>query len=568
MKQAAVESTADAYLELLAARGVDYFFGNGGTDFGPIVDAFAKRTTLEQPVPTPVTVPHEITAVAMAHGYTMVTGKPQVVMVHTVAGTANATGGLINATRSRIPMLFSAGRTPLTEGDLKGARNGGIHWAQESFDQGSMVREWVKWDYELRMGSDLEGVVDRAFAIASTEPQGPVYLTLPREVLAHELESFEYSESPRMVPSAYAAPPQTVREAARALASAKHPIAIVGSLGKDPEAVAPMIQLAEKLNMPVFTSGPYWSFPLTHRLHQSSPAPAQFREADVVLTIENDVPWTPSSGRQPREDAKIIAIGSDPLFSDYPVRGHRIDLSVAGAPRYTLPSLVEALANERLDTAAIEERGKRWQEEHDKGRATIREAGLAAKDARPMQKPWVSHCLEQLRDENTVIVNELGLDVNQFEVGTPGSFYGVSTAGILGWGVGAALGAKLANRDKTVVACIGDGSYMFGVPSAGHWVSRKMNLPVLFIVWNNSQWGAVAGATRQVYPEGWSVKTNSFPFSDLSPALDFEMFCQAAGGYGERVEDPSEVPAALERAMHAVKVEGRQALLNIVAAPR
>jgi acetolactate synthase-1/2/3 large subunit len=251
-------------------------------------------------------------------------------MVHTVAGTANATGGLINATRSRIPMLFSAGRTPLTEGDLKGARNGGIHWAQESFDQGSMVREWVKWDYELRMGSDLEGVVDRAFAIASTEPQGPVYLTLPREVLAHEIESFEYSDTPRMVASSYTAPPQSIRDAARALAGAKHPIAIVGSLGKDPEAVGPLVQLAEALNLPVFTSGPYWSFPVTHRLHQTSPAPAQFRDADVVLTIENDVPWTPSSRRQPREDATVIALGSDPLFSDYPVRGHRIDLSVAG----------------------------------------------------------------------------------------------------------------------------------------------------------------------------------------------------------------------------------------------
>jgi acetolactate synthase-1/2/3 large subunit len=143
VKQVQVESTADAYLELLAARGIDYLFGNGGTDFGPIVNAYAKRLNLGQPVPTPVTVPHEITAVAMAHGYTMVTGRAQAVMVHTIAGTANATGGLINAIRTGVPMLFSAGRTPITEEGLKGSRNGGIHWAQESFDQGSMVREWV-----------------------------------------------------------------------------------------------------------------------------------------------------------------------------------------------------------------------------------------------------------------------------------------------------------------------------------------------------------------------------------------------------------------------------------------
>ncbi len=183
-REVAVESTAEAYLELLAARGIDYFFANGGTDFGPIVEAYAKRLASELPVPKPVTVPHEITAVAMAHGYTMITGRPQVVMVHTIAGTANAVGGLINASRTQIPMLFTAGRTPTTESGLKGSRSSAIHWAQESFDQGSMVREWVKWDYELRPGVDLEGVVDRALALAGSEPQGPVYLTLPREVIA------------------------------------------------------------------------------------------------------------------------------------------------------------------------------------------------------------------------------------------------------------------------------------------------------------------------------------------------------------------------------------------------
>ena len=568
MVVASVESTAEAYIELLAARGVDYFFGNGGTDFGPIVDAYAKRLNLELPVPTPVTVPHEITAVAMAHGYTMVTGKPQVVMVHTIAGTANATGGLINAARQRIPMLFSAGRTPLTEKGLKGSRNGGIHWAQESFDQGSMVREWVKWDYELRPDADLEGVVDRAMAISMTEPQGPVYLTLPREVLAHEIESFEYGQQPRMMPNAYSPSTEAVRAAARILAQAKHPIAVVGALGRDPEAVAPFVKLCETLNIGVFSGGGWINFPSSHRLHQVTPAAAQFEKADVVLCIESDVPWSPSSGREPGADARIIALGSDPLFSDYPVRGFRMDVSLAGSPRQSILALNEALASERLDSAAIAERGTAWGEAHDRGRAKLKSDAEAAKDKRPLDKAWVTYCLEQLRDEDTIIVNELGLDVNQFELSKTGQFYGVSTAGVLGWGIGAALGVKLAARDKTVISCVGDGSYMFGVPSAAHWVSRKMNLPVLYLVWNNSQWGAVASATRQVYPAGWSAKVNSYPFSDLSPALDFEMECQAAGGYGERVDDPAEVPAALQRALHAVKVEGRQALLNLVGAPR
>ena len=194
---APVESVAEAYLELLASRGIDYFFGNGGTDFAPIIEAYAKRQVQELPSPHPIPVPHEVTAVSMAHGYTMITGRPQVVMVHTVPGTANAIGGIVNAARSNVPMLFSAGRTPITEGDARGSRDGSIHWAQESFDQAAMVREWVKWDYELRHGADLESLVDRAFAIAESPPAGPVYLTLPREVLAEEIDGLSYRDGSR-----------------------------------------------------------------------------------------------------------------------------------------------------------------------------------------------------------------------------------------------------------------------------------------------------------------------------------------------------------------------------------
>ncbi len=110
-----VGSVAEAYLELLASRNIEYFFGNGGTDFAPIIEAYAKRMSQEQPLPRPIPVPHEVPAVAMAHGYTMITGRPQVVMVHTTPGTANAISGVINAFRSNIPMLFTAGRTPIAE---------------------------------------------------------------------------------------------------------------------------------------------------------------------------------------------------------------------------------------------------------------------------------------------------------------------------------------------------------------------------------------------------------------------------------------------------------------------
>ena len=128
-------------------------------------------------------MPHENAAVGMAHGYTMVTGKPQAVMLHTNVGTANAINMLINASRDRVPMLLTSGRTPFTEQGAEGSRSVHIHWAQEMFDQAGMLREMVKWDYEMKRGDQAATVVDRALEIANASPQGPVYLSLPREVL-------------------------------------------------------------------------------------------------------------------------------------------------------------------------------------------------------------------------------------------------------------------------------------------------------------------------------------------------------------------------------------------------
>ena len=164
------ETGADVYLGTLAARGVDYLFANGGTDFAPIVEAYAKGRARGWPLPEAVVVPHENLGVAMAHGYTMLTGRAQAMMVHVGVGTANALNGLINASRQNVPILFSAGRTPLTE---SGARNNFIHWAQEHFDQGAMLREFVKWDYELGHAEQAGPIVDRALAIAQSAPQVP-----------------------------------------------------------------------------------------------------------------------------------------------------------------------------------------------------------------------------------------------------------------------------------------------------------------------------------------------------------------------------------------------------------
>ena len=562
---APVESVAEAYLELLASRGIDYFFGNGGTDFAPIIEAYAKRQVQELPAPRPIPVPHEVTAVSMAHGYTMITGRPQVVMVHTVPGTANAVGGIVNAARSNVPMLFSAGRTPITEGDTRGSRDGSIHWAQESFDQAAMVREWVKWDYELRHGADLENLVDRAFAIAESPPAGPVYLTLPREVLAEEIEGLSYRDSSRQQKAGDRLPtPEAIGQAARALAEARNPILVTRGGGKDPRAVTPLVELAELLGMAVFESGAlYANFPKNHALYAGSDVGPALADADAVVVLEADVPWTPKR-HQPAEGSTVIGIGDDPLFSAYPVRGFQVDLNLAGTPRLVLQALTGAVSEIGVDARAAEKRTTEWANRNDEMRAGWLRQAKGTSDQAPISKSWFTRCLSDMLGDDTIVLNELGIDAVQIDIRKQGSFFGVPVSGGLGWGIGAALGTKLADPDRTVICCVGDGSYIFGSGTAGHIVSDAQGLPILTVVWNNGIWNAVQSATRGTYADGYAVQSNNFAITTLSQSFHYELICRAAGGYGERVEDPAQVPAALERALNAVRNEKRQALLNVI----
>ncbi|MGA7973914.1 MAG: thiamine pyrophosphate-binding protein, partial [Pseudolabrys sp.] len=178
---------AEGFLRALADHGVDYFFCNPGTDFPPIVEAFSRAKKTNAKVPKPVLVPHENLAVAMAHGAYLMNGRPQAVMVHVNVGTGNTINNITNMSRDRVPLILAAGRTPITEQGQFGSRSRPIHWAQEMFDQAGMLRELVKWDYELRQPQQVGDVVARAVEVSMAHPRGPVYLVLPREPLAAPL---------------------------------------------------------------------------------------------------------------------------------------------------------------------------------------------------------------------------------------------------------------------------------------------------------------------------------------------------------------------------------------------
>ncbi len=571
MKRATVESTADAYLELLAARGVEYFFANAGTDFAPIIEAYARRGAQGQASPRPITVPHEVPAVSMAHGYTMVSGRAQAVMVHVIVGAGNAAAGVVNAARSNIPMLFSAGRNPITEAGAAGSRDRPIHWAQEAFDQAGMLREFVKWDYELRRFDQLETVVDRALTLAQSEPRGPVYLTLPREVLAERHEAIEYADPARaVVPAATLPDPDAIREATAILAAARNPIIITKALGRDPAAVPALVRLAETLGAPVFDQfHTYVNFPQDHPLHGgfepldgSFGAAPHLGEADAILVIESDVPWFPQTS-QPRPETRIVHVAVDPLFSRYPIRGFPADLALAGTARLTLAALSDALAR-RVDGTAVAERRARWTAAGARRREAAAAKSQAVRGDAPIDMQWLSRAIGDVVDDRTIVVNEYDLDATQCTFTRPGSYFAAPPSGGLGWGLGAALGAKLAAPESTVICCVGDGAYIFGSPTASHFVSRAYNLPVLFVVFNNQTWNAVKRAVQTYARDGWAVRTDAMPLTALEPSPDYEMICRASGGHGERVDDPAALPDALRRALRIVKEEKRQVVLNVI----
>src|SRR3984885_8066163 len=228
--------TAESFLTRLADRGVEYVLANAGTDFAPIIEALSRSPGTNRKYPRVITVPHENVAVAMAHGYYRVSGKPAAVMVHVTVGTANAICALMNAARDNCPIILCAGRTPLTETGHPASRNRSIHWGQEMFDQGGLAREFVKWDYELRGGQPVDSVVDRALDIAMSEPRGPVYLTLPREVLSDEATPQRRSSGNGLGAMAAVPSQDAIKKVADMIAGAQFPLILTSALGRSPEA--------------------------------------------------------------------------------------------------------------------------------------------------------------------------------------------------------------------------------------------------------------------------------------------------------------------------------------------
>lgn len=562
-----VETAAEALLVRLAQRGVEFVLANAGTDFAPLIEGFCRLRSIGTATPEMLPIAHESVALAMAHGYWLVTGRPQAVMLHTNVGLANAVMGLINAAADEVPILAFSGRTPVTETGRVGSRDLPIHWGQEMRDQAAMVRELTKWDYELRFPEQVADLVDRALAIAASAPRGPVYLSLPREVLCAP-RSEVLDPTPRQVPAVSSRPdPAAIAEAAAWLVRAERPLVVAQRSGREAAGMAALVRLAEAAALPVVEHWPVRiSFPADHPLHAGFDPHPLLREADLILSVDAPVPWLPGRATPP-PGCRVVALGADPLHARIPVRFWPADLVLAGDPTATLEALAEAVA-ERL--RGEEERLARRRAGIGSLNAAWRAA--AAEQAErgsgtPMSAAWVGRCLARAIGEDGVVFAELGVDPAQLARTRPGSWFNHALSGGLGWALPAALGAQLADRDRLVVATVGDGSYLFANPVACHQVAAANRLPVLTIVLDNGMWNAVRKSTLAVYPDGQAARANRMPLTALEPRPDHAAICTACGGWGRRVREGAALPEALAEALRVVREERRQALLQVEVLP-
>lgn len=549
----------------LKALGVDYVFANSGSDFPPIIEGLAEAAATGQDLPQALVIPHEHAAMGMAHGYYLMTGRAQAVMLHTNVGLANGSTGAINAACAHVPMLLMSGRTPVTEQGRFGARTVPIGWGQEMRDQGALVREACKWENELRFPEQLAPLLDRAHAIANSTPKGPVYLSLPREVLCDPVPAGAIDAPASIRPAAIAADPGAIAEAAEWLAGAEHPLVIAQRGAGDAASFAAFADWALHWGIPVCS---WWTTQLAiatdHPCHIGHDPMPWLEQADVVVVLDCLAPWWPD--KHPlNPDARVVHIGPDPLFHRFPTRTFRADLAIAGESADTIPALVAAMRHCERDDAAIAARLARVTKAAEADRQRTEEA--ARDTARGITKAHVSACLsDALKDRESAVFSELGTILGPLQRRGHKSWFQEPHSGGLGWSFAAAMGAKLAEPQRSIVATMGDGSYMFANPTACHQIAEALALGIVVVILNNEEWGAVRASVTGVYPDGHAARANRMPLTALKPSPDFTRTAEASRAWARRVTDAADLPGALRDALAAADT-GRLALLDVATLP-
>ena len=574
MSKEYMRTASSDLLQGLVDLGIEYLFCNLGTDHAPLIEEMAHWREQGRAFPKLILCPHENTAVHIAGGYAVATGRGQAVLVHVDAGTANAAMGLHNLCRTRIPVLLIAGRAPMTTfDDVTGGRDTYVHFIQEPFDQASVVRPYVKWEYNLAWPSMAHEVVSRAGAIMQSDPTGPVYLTLPREVLAAPVDAASvgaYGHQNHLPVRAQGADPSAVRAIAEQLMRSDNPMLVTAYAGRNREAPALIEKLAVLCGMRVCEFNTIYM-----NIRRDSPYfagynPAAFTEqADFGLMVDVDVPWIPKTTRV-NPNAYWAQLDVDAIKRDIPMWGFPLNARIEGDSVRLIKQLIEIIESsatpEFKSKAAA--RSLALKTAHAQNRQKAASLAQAKGVVNAINPHYLCAVMGQKIDLHDVVLNEAIRNTmavfEQIPREVPGSLMGLSGGG-LGFSAGTALGIKLAQADNRVIHFVGDGSFYFSNPSSVYSVANQYGLPILTVLLDNGGWSAVKESTLRMYPQGEAKSTNQFA-SDLGYATDFAAIAEAAGAHGERLTDPEQVEAAIERCLAALDA-GRSALLHVRITP-
>ena len=557
--------------ELLVAQAraadVDYLFTNPGSFEVGFFDA-----VVDDPQIHLIEALHEGVVISMADGYHKVSGKPAMVNVHAIAGTAQMAGQLYNACRDGSALVITAGFNDneiWSDDVLLGPRPG--------FDQKDINRQFTKISWDARQAPSLPLMLRRAFKVATTDPGGPVYLATAHYALEQKSVSASILPADRfMQRTRIHADPLAIEKAAKALIEAKSPVLIIGDEVWKSGAQEELLSLAEYLSLPVVKPGDtifdcsYQAFPTMHPLHLGSwdrYSDGIGQNTDLLLFIgAPDVggKTVPESPELPLR-SKIIRLGMDTFEQGRNYPTDIVLLSDIKAGLHDLRAAIEAsLTKERRDAIAGS-RAERLHRTSAEMRQRAQKEVAANLGKSPIHPSELCKVMADTLEKNAIIVSEnLSGKFESFPFGFRDNelMYLGNSGASLGWGIGAATGAKLAAPDRQVVCSIGDGSVMYS--ASGFWTQARYHIPVLNVVWNNRNYQTV----RHAYHAYGGRMASSGKYAGMyigDPDIDFVKLAGSQNVAGERVTAGSDLRAALERGINATK-EGNPYLVEVVVA--
>jgi acetolactate synthase-1/2/3 large subunit len=558
-----------AMLKVMQRTGIDHIVSSPGSEWPPVWEALAELSSEGALKPKYINCRHEAVAVAMAAGYTKVTGRPQVVMLHATAGPLNAAMTIRAALHERTPMVIISGEVAAYGENSKVADPGG-QWLHDLTDLGGspdLLRGCVKWADRVMSAELLAPTLERAVQIALEPPAGPVLIGIPFECMMEEVNPPEQNRSNEVV-RAVAVDDAAIERAVAMISDAKNPVVLTEHAGGDPRAVQRLVELCELFSLPVMESyrPAFLNFPRTHPLYQHHD-PKFVDAADLVLMVDAVTPWYPAS-KAPKS-AKVIAIAEEFPNSRLPYWGYNVDLALVAPPASTLEKLVrKAKLSEQVaaNHAAYNERLARSREQHDSYFGKLKDEARKRAQQSPIDPRWLCHELAEALPENAVISEETTVYRSLIQEAIPRSnsqTYFARITGGLGVGLSYALGVKLALPDRPVFALIGDGAFHYNAVPSCLGVAQEYGLPIHVVVFNNGRYLSMETSLIKYFPDGAAKNTGLHFGANIAPRPDYQFYGKAHGGYGYRVTQPSEIKPAIEQALKH-ETEDKLTVIDVV----